>query len=130
MRQYIFPARLLRVIDGDTVIMTMKLREPEDLGFHIWTDTIIANQSIRVQGVNAPELFSGTNREAGSAAREFVVDWVISAETSATDPQWPFTVETFKSKTSFNRYIGHVICTDTGESLADALIAAGHGVAS
>jgi endonuclease YncB( thermonuclease family) len=49
-----------RIIDGDTIEVN-----PLDLG-----DRVYRVRRIRLLGFNAPELFSGDNREAGKAARD------------------------------------------------------------
>ena len=119
MKLYQYRAKVERIVDGDTCYVLL------DMGCHCFH-----TESLRVAGVNTPELFSGDQREAGGAAREFVVDWVIDAENNAANQDWPFEVETFKDRMTFSRYIGHIVRKDTGESLAAALVAAGHGVAS
>lgn len=111
---YTYRATVQRVVDGDTVVCVL------DVGFHTYHI-----EHLRLRAVNAPELFSGNNREAGAAARDFVRDWVQSADVRG---EWPFVVTTYKSRESFGRYIADVVRVDTGESLADALVAAGHAV--
>ncbi len=119
MKLYQYRADIVKVTDGDTV------RAYLDQGMHSFKV-----ESLRVAGVDAPELFSGTNREAGGAALNFVIGWVADAAVNAPDRRWPFEIETMKDKQTFGRYVAHIIRTDTGESLADALVAAGHAVVS
>jgi len=121
VKLYQYRATVERIVDGDTCYVML------DMGFHCYHV-----ESLRLAGVNAPELFSGTEREAGNAAREFVVAWVLDAgvDRGTNDIYWPFEVETFKDKQTFGRYIGHIVRKDTGESLADALVEAGHAVRS
>ena len=111
-----YRAAVERVIDGDT------LRIRIDLGFHCYHI-----ESLRLAGVNSPELFSGTNRDSGGAARDFASAWVVRAMLEQST-EWPFIVHTEHDKQTFNRYVGWIIRADTGEDLAEALIAAGHGV--
>lgn len=114
-----YRARVLRVVDGDTLICTL------DLGLHCFHV-----ESLRVARVDTPELFSGDNREAGKDARLFAEAWVEDAgvDRGENDIEWPLLVRTHKDKQTFNRYIADIYRRDTGESLADALVAAGHAV--
>jgi micrococcal nuclease len=117
--RWIWQARALRVIDGDTLDVEL------DVGFN--SRRI---ERVRLANVNTPET-KGATRAAGLDAMSFTLDW-ISQHRSHTDgaiktfPAWPFTVETFKAD-SFGRYIA-TISNTAGESLNDALIAAGHAV--
>ena len=121
MKLYQYRARIVRIVDGDSLIAEL------DLGLHCYHV-----ESLRVAGVNAPELFSGDQRESGRAARDFVAAWVEDAgiDRGTNDIYWPFEVETFRDRQTFGRYIGHIVRKDTGESLADALVEAGHAVRS
>jgi endonuclease YncB( thermonuclease family) len=111
---YFYRADYQRIVDGDTVVLNV------DLGMRV-----AAQHSIRVADVNCPELFNGNDRDAGVAAREFTQLWFV--QRMWTEP-WPFLIRTHKDSQSFNRYVADVWCARTGESLADAIIAAGHGV--
>ncbi len=105
-----YQARVVRVIDGDTLLVEL------DTGFHStrW-------ERLRLLGVDCPEIV-GTDRQAGMDARNFVRAWVASD----TDT-WPYLVVTSKTD-SFGRYLATITRKADGVSLADALIAAGHGV--
>ena len=119
MKLYQYRADIVKVTDGDTV------RAYLDQGMHSFKV-----ESLRVAGVDAPEVWRGDQREAGGAALNFVIGWVADAAVNATDHGWPFEIETFKDRSSFGRYIAVIIRVDTGESLATALVAAGHAVIS
>jgi endonuclease YncB( thermonuclease family) len=86
---------------------------------------IQSTQSLRIAGVNCPELFSGENREAGAAARDFTMSWLKEAQSDDSNP-WGLLITTYKDKQSFNRYVADVY-NGTNESLAEAIIAANHG---
>ena len=60
---YTYAAIVERVIDGDTIIVSV------DCGFRVWT-----TKRLRLRGIDAPELYS----EAGRRAREFVEDALAS----------------------------------------------------
>lgn len=109
-----YRARSTRTIDGDTIYVIV------DHGMRIQSA-----QSLRIAGVNCPELFSGENREAGAAARDFTVAWLKDAQADESNP-WPLLITTYKDKQSFNRYVADVH-NEASESLAEAIIAANHG---
>jgi len=58
-RLYWYQARLVRVIDGDTIVVDL------DLGCSIW----LTEEHIRLSGINAPELH-GKSVQSGYAAME------------------------------------------------------------
>lgn len=60
MNLYTYKAKIIRVIDGDTVELTI------DLGYKVYW-----NSSCRLYGINAPEL-KGDSLELGMKAREFL----------------------------------------------------------
>lgn len=62
---YEYLARVVRVIDGDTIVVDI------DLGCHIW----LKNEHIRFQGINAPEI-RGTEKERGDLAKNAVMLWL------------------------------------------------------
>jgi endonuclease YncB( thermonuclease family) len=115
-------ARLERVIDGDTYYMLI------DLGYSTY-----GRHSIRLLGVDAPELFSGVpaEREKGREAREFAAAWFAehSTHTPVGQEDWPFIVRTEKDHTSFNRYVADIYCWE-GHHLAQALLWSNHAQTS
>lgn len=60
MNLYTYKATVIRIIDGDTIELTI------DLGYKVYW-----NSSCRLYGINAPEL-KGDTLEAGLKAREFL----------------------------------------------------------
>ena len=100
---YVYRAKLLRVIDGDTYELDV------DLGMRVHT-----HQHIRLRDVNTPE-----KREAGwSEAVLFVTDAFQRARV--------ILIQTFKDTQTFNRYVADVWLD--GVSLAEMLVAAGLAV--
>lgn len=100
--EYTYAAKLLRVIDGDTIVVNV------DLGMRISTEI-----TVRLMGINAPEL----NTEAGKNARAFVR--TLNAE--------QVVVKTHKDpKDKYGRWLGEVFIN--GESLNELMIAKGHAV--
>jgi len=97
---FVFPATLIRVVDGDTLRLTL------DLGFHIRR----LDQPYRLLRIDAPEM----NTEAGKAAKGWLEMFLIEK---------PLTAQTFKSD-SFGRFL--IEAWANGENVADALVSAGH----
>lgn len=103
---YTYRARLHRVVDADTFVLTV------DLGFYV-----AANITVRLRGVNAPE----ARAPGGYYATEFTRDLLEGK---------PLLVESFKDRMSFARWVCDVwVAGEQPVSVAGALIAAGHGVA-
>lgn len=113
--QYVYRARPLRVVDGDTVYVII------DLGMRVQTTV-----SIRIRDVDTPELFRGDDREAGAAARTFTEDWMANAVRLADDPEWSLLVATRKDKQSFNRYVADIWRSKDGRNLGDDLVTSEH----
>ena len=111
-------ARLVRVVDGDTQIFDL------DLGY-----ACTARHSIRLLGVDCPEMFSGPEDERvrGRAARDFAVWWfeAHAIHAALAEEDWPFVVRSEKDTTTFGRYLGE-IRGRAGHGLAEALVAGGH----
>lgn len=109
---YLRLCALHRVVDGDTVEVLV------DLGFRRYS-----REKIRLRGVNAPEPH-GETRKQGLAAAAFTQSWF-----DAIEPQDRLLLESHRAD-SFGRWLGSIYRLDpegvVGESLADALLAAGH----
>src|SRR5215213_8353540 len=67
---YTYSVRLVRVVDGDTIVFDI------DLGFKVW----LRNQSVRLYGVNTAEMNSSdaAKRELAVTARTFTLMWVVN----------------------------------------------------
>lgn len=113
---YTYRAQVLKTIDGDTVHARI------DVGFHGTHE-----ERLRIRGVDTPELFSGTEKEAAQASRSFVVGWINEAIAGWSDDEWAFLVQTYKDRETFGRYVADLIRRDTMTSLADVLVESGHG---
>lgn len=99
--RYVYPCKVLRVIDGDTVVLEI------DMGLDIGVKA-----HMRFFGVNTPE------RDERST--EFVRRWV-----EQNPVLW---VETYKDRTGkFGRYLG-TLYNDRGESLTEKLFSENLGV--
>lgn len=98
---YDYQSKVERVIDGDTVRMTI------DHGMYLRS-----SQSIRLLGVFAPEL----SKPGGTNARSFVTNWFVDHNHHG---EWAFLVTTEKDKQTFNRYVGVVTCRACAANLND-----------
>jgi len=83
---HIRTARLIRVIDGDTIVVDIKL------GF----DVFLKSQTIRLVGINAPER-RGQTREKGNQAKKFLTDLLGQNRLSVRCNDW--------SKGTFGRWL-------------------------
>ena len=99
--------QVLRVIDGDTMVVSI------DLGFNL-----ALTQTIRVKGINAPEART-TNLEEkarGLAAKAFAEAWLQGKR---------LLIKTTKDD-KYGRMLGDFICTETGTTFAEAMLVANH----
>ena len=110
---WVFRARALRVIDGDTVDVEI------DQGLHCRRI-----ERLRLLGVNTPEMQKPT-REAGEAAKAFTSRWVVR-DGLESDP-FPLVIQTVKADV-FGRYLADIWRLVDGEHLNEALVEAGHAV--
>lgn len=104
---YHYSAALVRVIDADTVELSV------DLGFRV-----SIRDTFRLKGINAPEL----NTEAGKTAKDYLKALIAGKTIEA---------ETFKDKTDkYGRMLAvlWVVGNGTALNVNQALIAAGHAV--
>lgn len=105
-----YQAELVRVIDGDTVVMRV------DLGFSIYSE-----HAIRLAGINCPE--HGTPE--GDAATAFTRQWFV-------DHPNGLEIQTFKGSETekYGRYLAYVYpkVGDGAVTLNAALLEAGHAV--
>jgi micrococcal nuclease len=111
-KKYKYNAAVVRVVDGDTIDVSI------DLGFKIFSV-----QRIRLKGVDTPEIYGRTTpeeKELGKAASEYVKELLPVGK--------QIVVETSKNKKGkYGRYLA-VIWVD-GQSLNQMLIESGHGEA-
>lgn len=105
---YEYRTALNRVIDGDTVVLTI------DLGFRIRHDV-----TVRLLGVDCPELVT----PAGKQARDAAAAW-FAAHRHAADG---LTARTHRHATDkYGRYLAEIVCPVDGADLVADLVAAGH----
>lgn len=108
---YQYKATVERVVDGDTIDLTI------DLGFKITT-----HQRIRLAGIDTPEIFSvkkdSEEYKKGMEAKEFV-------ETRVAANGNKVIVETEKHTGKYGRYIGTITLADNEITLNDELVKKG-----
>lgn len=104
---YIYRAICGRVKDGDTFVAHI------DLGFYV-----SVTLSIRIAGVNAPEIH-GVTKEAGKASALFLAELLKDR---------PLMLQSHKDERSFERWVCDVYLP-SGRSVAQAIIDEGHGEA-
>lgn len=85
---YVYQAKLVEVVDGDTVKLEMKKSYVLDIdfGFHIVDQMSLhktARQTCRLLGINAPEVAKDT-KEAGLKAKEALKTLLESGNITAT----------------------------------------------
>ncbi|WP_225840287.1 thermonuclease family protein [Streptomyces sp. NK08204] len=106
---YEYSARLVRIVDADTLILDI------DLGMHTW----LHGQRIRAAGLNAPELAT----DAGRAALAWVRDWFTQHA-----PVGIITVRTEKDRNdNYGRLLGTILAPD-GACLNTDMLAAGQAL--
>ncbi|GAA3371172.1 hypothetical protein GCM10020367_20760 [Streptomyces sannanensis] len=99
----LIPARVLEVVDGDTLDVELRL------GFGL-----LLHQRVRLLGLNCPE--RGT--EAGGTAEAFTRDWVERAEGAVS-------VETDERREKYGRLLARVY-SGSMTCLNDDLLTQGH----
>lgn len=113
-QEWVFRARLQRVIDGDTIDVEI------DCGMHN-----VRTERLRLLRVNAPEMH-GESHERGQKAKEFTERWLVLAITP-TVGEWPLVIQTYKDD-NFGRYLAEVWRVYDKHSLNDDLLSTGNAV--
>ena len=120
--RWLWNARVVRVIDGDTLDLEI------DCGFHT-----VRTERVRLLGVNAPEM-KGATATAGATATRAVRLWLgqYDDDDEGVWDVWPFVVETFKAD-AFGRYLARIWPADaspddTFADLSSHLLSTGHAV--
>lgn len=106
---YHYRAKVDRVVDGDTIDVTL------DLGFDLHLQA-----RVRFVGINAPESRTRdlVEKQKGLEAKRFVEDWIGNCDAVIIQTQ-------LDKKGKFGRILGNILNTE-GASLNDEMIALGH----
>lgn len=118
---YTFKAKVLRAVDGDTLVIFI------DRGFDDWS-----KKTLRFARIDAPEK-RGESRVAGLAATQFVEEALVdhglvagkTIEEVLTGAEY-IILKTVKNADSFGRYLAEVFID--GINLGDMMLEAGHAV--
>lgn len=109
---YEYQAKLIEVIDGDTIDVTV------DLGFDMRRDI-----RLRLKGIDTAEIHGvdhdSSEYERGIEQTEFVQAWFTQGQ-SMYDGEWPFIVETEK-RGKFGRYLAVIERKDNKSVLQFAI---------
>lgn len=101
---WVIPAIVVRVIDGDTVVVHME----------VMPGLVLHEAHVRVQGINAPEMNTTAGREALEVAKQLLpVNSVITLSMNDTD--------------KYGRMLAKVTMTDN-RSFGDVMVALGNAV--
>jgi micrococcal nuclease len=109
---YHYRAKVLRVVDGDTVDVML------ELGFNV-----SLKERVRLYGINAPESRTRDKLEKvkGLAAKDFVVEWTEDRADEIV------IVTRIDKRGKYGRVLG-TIMTESGENLNELMIKEGHAV--
>ena len=115
--EYVRRARIVRLVDGDTVILDV------DMGI-----SITVRVTVRLFGINTPEV-RGPEKVAGHAATQHLADLLVQFR---HEGDWDIVVQTYKDKKGkFGRLLA-VLIGDDGDgnpvNLNERMVADGHAV--
>ena len=91
---YTYKASVIRIVDGDTVIVDI------DLGFGVW----LRDQSVRLAKINAPEI-RGSAREAGLVSKDFLSKLILNKRVE---------VKIEKCNDKYGRWLATVLIEEDG----------------
>jgi micrococcal nuclease len=109
---YQYKAKAERVIDGDTIDVTI------DLGFKITT-----HQRIRLAGIDTPEIFS-VKKDSDEHRRGIEAMQFVEQRLAANSNQ--MIIETEKVTGKYGRYIGTIKLSDSATTLNQELLDNGY----
>lgn len=121
---YEYAGTLVRVVDGDTVVLSLRRTIVVDIDFGFYVKDKLsldktAEVTFRLKGVNAPEVV-GENKAQGLAAKAFLTDLLVTK---------PLKVVSYKTD-KYGRWLADIfIAVDGAEkSVSQLMIEAGHAV--
>lgn len=105
---FVYPAQVVRVVDGDTLDVEI------DLGFHIRT-----KERVRLYDIDTPEIFGSTAEPRGQAARAFVEWWLPEDRRVVLDSR------KYDARGKYGRVLADIFKTGDVVPLNEALKVAG-----
>jgi micrococcal nuclease len=115
---YIRRARIVRLVDGDTVILDV------DMGM-----SITVRATVRLFKINTPEV-RGPEKVAGHAATQHLADLLVKF--ACVDGEWDIIVKTYRDKKGkYGRYLADLIGEDQDGwpiNLNERMVEDGHAV--
>jgi endonuclease YncB( thermonuclease family) len=121
---YEYAGTLVRVIDGDTVVLSLRrtIVAEIDFGFYVKDKLSLdktAEVTFRLKGINTPEVV-GENKAAGLAAKAFLTDLLVGK---------PLRVVSYKAD-KYGRWLADIFVGVDGveKNANQLLIEAGHAV--
>lgn len=107
---YEYKANVMRVVDGDTVVLDI------DLGLSVWQ----RDEHVRLLGINAPEMRRPT-LERGRAAKAFLAEILPVGQ--------EVIINTVKDKSDkYGRYLARIYVEGQSMTVNDLMLSEGHGV--
>lgn len=112
---YVYPCKVLKVIDGDTIDIEL------DLGFNIKM-----KERVRLIGLDTPEVFGPNAEPAGKIASDFTEKWI--SDRQAVWDSFSYQSIKYNAKDKYGRSLGVLMWTGAkmAESLNEAIIASGN----
>jgi micrococcal nuclease len=95
---YIYPCKVLNVVDGDTIDIEL------DLGFHIKM-----KERVRLIGVDTPEVFGPNAEPAGLVASQFTKDWIEKRRKN--NDSFQYHSIKYNARDKYGRSLGRLVWT-------------------
>lgn len=121
---YEYTGTLVRVVDGDTVILSLRRTIVVDIDFGFYVKDKLsldktAEVSFRLKGIDSPEIV-GENKAKGIAAKAFLADLLVAK---------PLRVVSYKTD-KYGRWLADIFIAVDGveKSVNQLMIEAGHAV--
>jgi micrococcal nuclease len=112
--QDVYRAKLLRVIDGDSLVVEISV------GFGLYVGHGNEGAHLRLLGLDCPE----RNESGWEEAKRFTANWLVQATSYSEPLEWPLVIRTVKAD-NFGRYLADVFRVSDGAHLNADLLASG-----
>lgn len=106
---FLYPAEVERIIDGDTIVVDL----------HLGLDVVLDDQILRLYGIDAWEV-RGEEREKGRLAKEFLIGLLAGGQAVIEiKPEWGR-----NGRGKYGRWLAVVFVA--GENINDLMVSQGH----